>query len=70
MRNTQKEQIIAALLSNSDIPRCSRHFAFVPNSDIARMKRSKKKAARWRLFDSNLMIGDAGSQMQIDLQEF
>jgi hypothetical protein len=37
------------------------------NSDIARMKRSKEKAARWRLFNSNLMIGDAGSQMQIDL---
>ena len=33
MRNTQKEQIIAALLSNSDIPRCSRHFAFVLTAD-------------------------------------
>jgi glutathione S-transferase len=32
-----------------------------------RMKRSREKAARRRLFNSNLMIGDAGSQMQIDL---
>jgi hypothetical protein len=31
------------------------------------MKRSKEKAARRRLFNSNLLIGDAGSQMQIDL---
>ena len=38
-----------------------------PNSDIARMKRSKEKAAGRRLFNSNLLIGDAGSQMQIDL---
>jgi hypothetical protein len=53
--------------SAADIVSLPRHVRLVPNIDIARMKRSKETAARWRLFNSNLMIGDAGSQMQIDL---
>src|SRR6266702_574681 len=47
-------RVTSALPSNSDIARCIRHVSKVPNSDIARMKRSKEKAARWRLFNSNL----------------
>src|SRR6266568_4121181 len=30
LRRTQYEHMFSDLLSNSDIPRCSRHFAFLP----------------------------------------
>src|SRR6266478_3911969 len=34
LRNTQHEQMSSALPSNSDIARCSRHFAFVPKHKV------------------------------------
>ena len=34
LRRTQCEHMFSALPSNSDIARCSRHFAFVPTPDI------------------------------------
>src|SRR5882672_11839603 len=36
LRRTQYEYMSSALPSNSDIARRSRHFAFVPDSDIVR----------------------------------
>jgi hypothetical protein len=67
MRNTLAEQMFFASAPTTDMGWLQRNDRLVPNSDIARMKRSKEKVARRRLFNSNLMIGDAGSQMQIDL---
>ncbi len=35
LRRTQYEHMFSALPSNSDIARCNRHFAFVPQPDIS-----------------------------------
>jgi hypothetical protein len=56
MRNSHPEQMFSALPPKADSSRASRHDRFVPITDMAGAVGLKEKAARRRLFNSNLLI--------------